>query len=140
MLSRPTPQRALTFEYLMWLFIRISALGLYLLAIIGVVAALFMGARTQMDMATLIRWTLFPNPNHVINSNIPDLDLGWVGLLWQVIQGLAVLLGVTHGFNGLRNILEDFIGNKGLRLTLRLVLFSLWAFMIYLATVLILTS
>jgi len=140
MLSRPTPQRALTFEYLMWLFIRISALGLYLLAIIGVVAALFMGARTQMDMATLIRWTLFPNPNHVINSNIPDLDLGWVGLLWQVIQGLAVLLGVTHGFNGLRNILEDFIGNKSLRLALRLVLFSLWAFMIYLATILILTS
>lgn len=139
MLSRPTPQRALTFEYLMWLFIRISALGLYLLAIIGVVAALFMGARTQMDMATLIRWTFFPNPNHVINSNIPDLDLGWVGLLWQVIQGLAVLLGVTHGFNGLRNILEDFIGNKSLRLALRLVLFSLWAFMIYLATVLILT-
>ncbi|MCJ7723425.1 MAG: hypothetical protein MUP03_04765 [Anaerolineales bacterium] len=140
MLSRPTPQRALTFEYLMWLFIRISALGLYLLAIIGVVAALFMGARTQMDMATLIRWTFFPNPNHVINSNIPDLDLGWVGLLWQVIQGLAVLLGVTHGFNGLRNILEDFIGNKSLRLALRLVLFSLWAFMIYIATVLILTS
>jgi succinate dehydrogenase / fumarate reductase membrane anchor subunit len=140
MLSRPTPQRALTFEYLMWLFIRISALGLYLLAIIGVVAALFMGARTQMDMATLIRWTFFPNPNHVINSNIPDLDLGWVGLLWQVIQGLAVFLGVTHGFNGLRNILEDFIGNKGLRLALRLVLFSLCAFMIYLATVLVLTS
>jgi len=140
MLSRPTPQRALTFEYLMWLFIRISALGLYLLAIIGVVAALFMGARTQMDMATLIRWTFFPNPNHVINSNIPDLDLGWVGLLWQVIQGLAVLLGVTHGFNGLRNILEDFIGNKGLRLALRLVLFSLWAFMIYISTVLVLTS
>ena len=140
MLSRPTPQRALTFEYLMWLFIRISALGLYLLVIIGVVAALFMGARTQMDMATLIRWTFFPNPNHVINSNIPDLDLGWVGLLWQVIQGLAVFLGVTHGVNGLRNILEDFIGNKTLRLALRLVLFSLWAFMIYLATVLILTS
>jgi succinate dehydrogenase / fumarate reductase membrane anchor subunit len=140
MLSRPTPQRALTFEYLMWLFIRISALGLYLLVIIGVVAALFMGARTQMDMATLIRWTFFPNPNHVINSNIPDLDLGWVGLLWQVIQGLAVFLGVTHGVNGLRNILEDFIGNKSLRLALRLVLFSLWAFMIYLATVLILTS
>lgn len=140
MLSRPTPQRALTFEYLMWLFIRISALGLYLLAIIGVVAALFMGARTQMDMATLIRWTFFPNPNHVINSNIPDLDLGWVGLLWQVIQGLAVFLGVTHGFTGLRNILEDFIGNKGLRLALRLVLFSLWAFMIYLATILVLTS
>lgn len=140
MLSRPAPRRALTFEFLMWLFIRISALGLYLLVIIGVVAALFMGARTQMDMATLIRWTFFPNPNHVINSNIPDLDLGWVGLLWQVIQGLAVLLGVTHGLNGLRNILEDFIGNKGLRLALRLALFSLWAFMIYIATVLVLTS
>lgn len=140
MQPRPTPQRGLTFEYFMWLFQRISALGLYLLAIIGVVAALIMGARTQMDMGTLIRWAFFPNPNHVINSDIPDLDMGWVGPLWQVIQGFAVFFGVTHGFNGVRNILEDFIGNKGVRLAMRIVLLALWAFMTYAAIVLVLTS
>ena len=59
--SRPAPQIGFSFEYLMWIFTRISGLALILLAILGVVGAFIMGARTQIDLPTLMRWTFFPN-------------------------------------------------------------------------------
>lgn len=139
MQSRPAPQPGLTFEYLMWLFIRISGLGLYIVAIVGVVAALLMGARTQVDMATLIRWTFFPNSGHVANAGV-DLELGWVSLLWQIMQGMAVVFGVTHGMNGMRNILEDFVSKPGTRLIVRLIIFVLWALFLYAAFTLVLSD
>lgn len=139
MQSRPAPQPGLTFEYLMWLFIRISGLGLYVLSIIGVTAALVMGARTQLDMGTLIRWTFFPNSGHVANAGV-DLELGWVSLLWQTLQGVAVVFGVTHGLNGLRNVLEDFISRPSTRLIVRIVLFLLWALFLYAAFTLVLSD
>lgn len=139
MQSRPAPQPGLTFEYLMWLFIRISGLGLYVLAIVGVTAALVMGARTQLDMGTLIRWTFFPNSGHVANAGV-DLELGWVSILWQTLQGFAVVFGVTHGMNGLRNVLEDFVSRPGTRLIVRIVLFLLWALFMYAAFTLVLSD
>ncbi len=139
MQSRPAPQPGLTFEYLMWLFIRISGLGLYLVALVGVTAALVMGARTQLDMGTLIRWTFFPNSGHVANAGV-DLELGWVSLLWQIMQGMAVVFGVTHGMNGLRNILEDFISNKGTRLVVRVIIILLWILFLYAAFTLVLSD
>lgn len=139
MQSRPAPQPGLTFEYLMWLFIRISGLGLYIVAIVGVVAALLMGARTDVDMATLIRWTFFPNSGHVANAGV-DLELGWVSLLWQIMQGIAVVFGVTHGMNGMRNILEDFVSKPGTRLIVRLIIFVLWVLFLYAAFTLVLSD
>ena len=64
-------------EYAMWIFTRLSGVGMILLALIGISGALLIGARTQMDLATLMRWTFFPNPNHVVNSEIPDV--AWDG-------------------------------------------------------------
>jgi succinate dehydrogenase hydrophobic anchor subunit len=139
MQSRPAPQPALTFEYLMWLLIRISGLGLYALAIIGVIAALSLGARTQVDMGSLIRWTFFPNSGHVANTGV-DLELGWVSVLWQVLQGTAVVFGVTHGINGLRNVLEDYISKPGTRMIVRIALFVLWALFLYAAFTLVLSD
>lgn len=139
MQSRPAPKPGLTFEYLMWLFIRISGLGLYVLAITGVIAALVMGARTQLDMATLIRWTFFPNSGHVANAGV-DLELGWVSLLWQALQACAVAFGVTHGMNGLRNVLEDFVSKPGTRAIVRIALFLLWALFLYAAFTLVLSD
>jgi succinate dehydrogenase / fumarate reductase membrane anchor subunit len=112
----------------MWIFTRISGLSLILLAAIGVISAFVLGARTQVDLPTLVRWTFFPNPNHVINSNIPDVTLGWANAFWQVMQILIVFFGVTHGFNGLRVVIEDFIGQSFARPFLRGFIFLLWLF------------
>ncbi len=133
MASRSVPQRGFTFDYLMFLFTRISGLSIILLAVIGLATAFTMGARTQTDLGTLMRWTFFPNPNHVINSDIPDLTAGWANAYWNTMQMLIVFFAFTHAANGLRMILEDYI-NRGVgQILLRGFFFLLWAFMLILA-------
>jgi len=128
------------FEYLMWIFTRISGIALVTLAVVGMATAFVLGARTQIDLPTLMRWTFFPNPNHVVNSNIPDVTLGWANGFWQVMQILLVTFGITHGFNGLRVVLEDFIGPSFTKPLLRGFLFMLWLFMLIVAVYVILNS
>ena len=76
MTTKAPPRVGFSFEYIMWIFTRISALALYLLAFIGIAGAFYLGARTQTDVGTVLRWTFFPNPNHVVNSEIPDIRSG----------------------------------------------------------------
>lgn len=111
MRARYVPQRGINLDYLMWLFTRISGVGIVVLALIGLGAAMYMGARLQMDLPTLLRWTFFPNPNHVVNSNIPDVTLGWANAFWQIMQFLIIVFAFTHAANGLRMIVEDYVGH-----------------------------
>ncbi len=133
-------QPGLNFEYLMWIFTRISGIALITLAAIGMVSAFILGARTQIDLGTLMRWTFFPNPNHVVNSNISDVTLGWANGFWQVMQILIVTFGVTHGFNGLRVVVEDFTPPTFLQPLMRGLVFFLWLFMLIIAVYVILNS
>ena len=135
-----TIQPGFSLEYILWIFTRLSGLSMVLLALIGVAGALLMGARTQMDLPTLMRWTFFPNPNHVVNSNIPDVTLGWATAFWQIMQMLIVSLGVTHGFNGLRVVIEDYTGQSIWRPILRGLIFLLWLFLLIIAIYVILAS
>jgi len=102
----------MSYEYFMWIFTRLSGAAIILLAALGMTGAFLLGARTQVDLPTLMRWSFFPNPNHVVNSDIPDVALGWANGFWQIMQLLIVFLGATHGFNGLRCVVEDFTGSK----------------------------
>lgn len=139
-MSVRTVQPGLSFEYLMWIFTRISGIALITLAAVGMISAFIMGARTQVDLPTLMRWTFFPNPNHVINSNIPDVTLGWANGFWQVMQILIVFFGATHGFNGLRVVIEDFVGHSIGRPFLRGLIFVLWISSLIIAVYVILFS
>lgn len=140
MRTRIIPSRGFNLDYLMWLFTRLSGLAMILFALVGVTEALIMGARTQMDLPTLLRWTFFPNPNHVVNSNIPDVTQGWANAYWQIIEMLIVFFGVTHGINGLRMILEDYLGSATGHLLLRSMIFLLWLFLMVVAVYVILSS
>lgn len=139
-MSTRTVQPGLSFEYVMWIFTRISGLSLILLATFGIISAFVLGARTQVDLPTLMRWTFFPNPNHVISSNIPDITLGWANAFWQVMQILIVFFGVTHGFNGLRAVIEDFIGQSIARPFMRGFIFLLWIFALIIAIYVVIFS
>ena len=139
-MSSRTVKPGLSFEYVMWIFTRISGLSLILLAAIGVISAFAYGARPQVHLPTLMRRTLFPNPNHVINSDIPDVTLGWGNAFWQVMQILIVFFGVTHGFNGLRVVIEDFIGQSIARPFIRGFIFLLWTFAMVIAVYVIIFS
>jgi succinate dehydrogenase hydrophobic anchor subunit len=130
-----------SFEYLMWVMTRISGLALMLLALFGMAVALWMGARSQMDLGTLLRWTFFPNPNHVVNSNIPELEPAWSNAYWQIMQMLVVFFGATHGFNGLRVVIEDYTDSATwLRPLLRGLIFLLWIFVLIISVMVILAS
>jgi succinate dehydrogenase hydrophobic anchor subunit len=121
------PKPSWNLDFLMWVFTRISGISLVLLAIIGISAGLIMGARTQMDMGTLMRWTFFPNPSHILDSEIPDLYL-WSNGIWQIMQILVVVFAATHGFNGLRVVIEDYSKPGIWQAALRFLIFLLWIF------------
>lgn len=135
-----TVQPAASFEYFMWIFTRVSGIAMVLLAILGLCGALLMGARLQMDLATLMRWTFFPNPNHVVNSNVPDVAIGWATAFWQIMQMLIIFFAVTHAFNGLRVVVEDYLGSTFARPVLRGLIFLIWLFSLILAVYVILAS
>ena len=139
MQSRKVPQPAWNLEYTMWMFTRLSGLSLALFGVIGITAALLMGARTQMDLGTLMRWTFFPNINHVMNSNIPDYMV-WGNGFWKITQILIVFFGITHGFNGLRVVVEDYTTPGFWQVFWRGVIFLLWLFSLLVVIFVILGS
>jgi len=139
MSTRTAPNIGFSFEYLMWIFTRISGIALILLAIVGISGAFILGARTQVDVGALTRWTFFPNSYHVVNTTIPDLTLGWANAYWQVMQLLIVFFGITHGINGLRVVIEDYMGATWWRVFTRGSLFLFWLFMLIVAIFVILT-
>ncbi len=101
-------QRGMNFETLMWLFTRLSALGMYVLIIFGLIGALIMGARTQMDFADVMRWAFMPTVTHVENTDVPDLA-PWIAYLWKLTASALLLLAVAHGVHGLVVIADDYI-------------------------------
>ena len=127
MRSRAMPKPSWNLEYLMWIFTRLSGLSLFLLVVIGISAGLLMGARSQMDLGTLMRWAFFQNPNHVLDSEIPDLYL-WANGFWQITQILVIFFAATHGFNGLRVVIEDYTKPGFWQASLRFLIFLLWVF------------
>ncbi len=140
MRSRYVPNRGFNLDYLMWLFTRISGLGIILLALIGLGAAMYMGARLQMDLPTVVRWTFFPNSNHVVNSNVPDVAMGWANAFWQVMEYLIIFFAFTHAANGIRMIVEDYVGHNFLQPFVRAIIFLLWIGMIIVAIYVVLGS
>ena len=139
MRSKAMPKPSWNLDYMMWVFTRLSGLSIVLLVVIGISAGLLMGARSQMDMGTLMRWTFFPNPNHVLDSEIPDIFL-WSNGFWQIIQILVVFIAATHGFNGLRVVLEDYSLSGFWQIFLRFLILLLWIFSILVGIYVILGS
>lgn len=115
-----------TFEYGMWLFTRLSGLVMILLAAVNLAMAFIMRGRVLLDLPAMMRWIFFPNPNHVVNSNIPDVTVGWSNAFWQIFSTIIVLLAAAHGLNGIRMVLEDFIERQQLVYVLRGLLLVLW--------------
>ena len=139
MTIRKVPHPGWNLEYLMWIFMRISGLAFFLLALTGMGVALVQGARTQMGLGDLMRWTFFPNPFHV-QASVPDVDLGWRSGFWQAIEISILFFGGTHGLNGLRYVLEDYFTQPWLQLLFRSLIFILWVFLIVVSVFVVMGS
>jgi succinate dehydrogenase hydrophobic anchor subunit len=122
-------KRGFDFETFMWAFTRLSALAMYLCAFIGLVGALILGARTDMNLADLIRWTFMPSPTHVLNTNIPDLA-PWSTLFWKIMGSTFVFFATSHGLHGLLSVIDDYLAIRWLRRALRILVALLTVAMI----------
>ena len=121
-------RRGFDFEIFMWLFVRLSALAMYLCAFIGLVGALIMGARTQVNFADLLRWSFMPDSNHVLMNttlnNIVNADV-WASLFWKIMGSIFVAFAASHGLHGLLVVIEDYLKNAVVRRILRYVVLVL---------------
>jgi succinate dehydrogenase hydrophobic anchor subunit len=104
----PLSKRGLNFEMLMWLFTRLSALAMYALILFGIIGALVMSARNQMNFADVMRWGFMPNSTHVLNTDVPDL-VPWSTSLWRLAGSALLFVAVAHGVHGLVVIADDYI-------------------------------
>lgn len=132
-------RRGFDFETIMWIYTRLSALAMYLCAFIGLVGALIMGARTQMNLADVLRWTFMPNPNHVINTDIPDLA-PWATVFWKVMGSVFVVFATSHGLHGLLSVIEDYLTRTWVRRTIRIIVLVLTLLMSGIGIYMILTA
>lgn len=113
-------KRGMNFETLMWYFTRLSALAMYALILFGLLGALVMGARNQMNFADVMRWAFMPNVTHVQSTNVPELA-PWMTLFWKAVAGVLLLVASAHGIHGLVVIADDYITSSGGRKTTRLL-------------------
>ena len=111
-------KRGLNFEMLMWLFTRLSALGMYALILVAVIGALVMGAREQMNLADVLRWGFMPNASHVQSIPLENAD-AWATPFWGLTASALLLLAVAHGVHGLVVITDDYIVTPRGRLIVR---------------------
>jgi succinate dehydrogenase hydrophobic anchor subunit len=116
----PLSKRGLNFEMFMWLFTRLSALGMYALILFAIMGALFMGARNDMNFADVLRWGFMPNNTHVQSTNVPDLA-PWSTPFWRLTASALLLLAVAHGVHGLVVIADDYIVSARGRLIVRYI-------------------
>lgn len=104
-------QRGLTnFESIMWLFTRLSALGMYALILAGLIGALIMGARNNMNFADVMRWAFMPNVTHVQSTDLQSTD-AWATPFWKLTASALLLVATAHGVHGLVVIADDYIAS-----------------------------
>jgi len=113
-------QRGLNFEMLMWLFTRLSALTMYAFILFGLIGALIMGARTQMNFADIMRWAFMPNVTHVQNTNVTNFAV-WASSFWKVVGSGLLLVAVAHGVHGLVVIADDYLAGAQARQIVRFI-------------------
>jgi succinate dehydrogenase hydrophobic anchor subunit len=120
----PLSKRGFNFEMFMWLFTRLSALGMYALILFAIMGALWMGARNDMNLADVMRWGFMPTNTHVQSTDVPDLA-PWASPFWRLTASALLLLAVAHGVHGLVVIADDYIVTDRGRLIVRWISIAL---------------
>ncbi|MEW6401366.1 MAG: hypothetical protein AB1649_06170 [Chloroflexota bacterium] len=116
----PISKRGLNFEMLMWIFTRLSALGMYAFILLAIIGALMMGARNNMNLADVLRWGFMPSYTHVQSTQLENLD-PWATPFWKLTASGLLLLAVAHGVHGLVVIADDYIASARGRNIVRLI-------------------
>jgi succinate dehydrogenase hydrophobic anchor subunit len=123
----------------MWFFTRVSGIMMLLLGAYSIVYANLNGGRGVMDAGAQTRWAFFPISFHV-SSTAVEVTPNFLNPFWQFYSLLLFAFAATHGANGLRVILKDYVRQPVLLAWLNAVLFVLWLSVLGAATFLIFSA
>src|SRR5690625_5196627 len=115
---RRTGQRGLNGQMMSWLFMRMSGVLLVILVVGHLIVNLWLG------------------------EGVPGIAFvagKWTSPFWQVWDLTMLWLGLLHGGNGVRTIIEDYARNSTLRLTLKGLLYFAVVITLILGTLVIFT-
>ena len=109
-----------SFELWTWYFMRISGLLLVILV---------------LGHFTIV---------HLVGGGIDRVDFAfvsgrWSNPLWQVWDWLMLFLGLLHGANGMKTIINEYVQRAGARVALKSTLYVMTLIFILLGTAVILT-
>lgn len=115
--ARPRPVN--TFELYSWYFFRVSGILLLIFAL------------THLAVMHLI--------NNVEVINYDFVRDRWASPLWRTFDLLLLTLGLTHGLNGARVLIYDYVQSRGWRLVSLSVLYTVGAFFLLIGAQVIIT-
>jgi succinate dehydrogenase / fumarate reductase membrane anchor subunit len=124
------------FETIMWFFTRVSGVSFLLMGAFNLVYANLTGGYGNMDVGAQMRWAFFPISFHVESSAV-EVTPNFSNPFWQAYSFLLVAFAATHGFNGLRVIVTDYIRRPLLLVWVKAILFLLWVWVVIAAALLI---
>ena len=104
--GKPATRRpARNFETWSWFFMRLSGLALVFLA--------------------LVHFSVTHIVNDVVDTDYDFVADRWRNPLWRIFDWLLLALALSHGLNGLRWIVGDYVRRPGLRRLTLALLFGL---------------
>lgn len=110
-------ERSSNFELFAWFFMRVSGLILLFIALFHLYYMHFVVDVADVDFLVIVnRWN------------------GPQGILWRTFDLALLFFAFTHGTNGIRYILEDYINHPGLRVAAKTALFLLYVSLIAMGT------
>jgi succinate dehydrogenase membrane anchor subunit len=124
------------FELYAWFFTRVSGILLLLMGAFSLAYANLAGGRGYLDAAAQLRWAFFPISFHVSSTGV-EVTPNFANPFWQLYSFLVILFASTHGLNGIRVILEDYVTRPLLQAWLRALLVVVWLFTLLAAIFLI---
>lgn len=97
-----------------WVFMRLSGLALVLLSL------------THFAITHIV--------NDVVATDSDFVADRWDNPLWRAFDWLLLSLALTHGMNGVRVVIDDYIRNAAARRAVKAVVYGLVAFLFVLGT------
>jgi succinate dehydrogenase / fumarate reductase, membrane anchor subunit len=116
------------FETFMWFFTRVTGILFLFMGAFNIVYANLTGGAGTLDVGAQMRWAFFPISFH-ITASAADVA-NFQNPFWEIWSFLLFIVAATHGYNGIRVILGDYVHHPLLLQWLRALLFAIWLFLI----------
>ena len=116
------------FETVMWFFTRVTGILFLLMGAFNLIYANLSGGAATLGVGAQMRWAFFPISFHITSSSADVAN--FQNPFWQIWSFLLFILAATHGYNGMRVILGDYVRGRLLLAWLKALLFAIWLFLI----------